>query len=268
MGHYQAGGPAAGRVLPHVRLELPTGGSGNGENSALSAPGPAGHRGRGARAGTRARRAARVITIHAPQYQDAGPRRWANQRICHLALYPECRGIVSSQDSKDGRFPCAVCGVDVLAEQLHDLGPSSRPTPPWMVTTASLRPRRSRMRSARYSRVSRCSVKMMIFSPVIMVFSLSSPRHSVHFLSVPLCHTRRASPGFHSPRAPNPCAARPRAAGSAGGCPGRRDSGRSGREYTSDVLAAEYVHEPDGNRHSPRTARAGSVLIPRGSTCH
>ena len=39
---------------------------------------------------------------------------------------------------------------------------SSRRTPPWMVTTASGRPSRSRMRSARYSRVSRCSVKMMI----------------------------------------------------------------------------------------------------------
>ena len=49
------------------------------------------------------------------------------------------------------------------------------------------------MRSVRYSRVSRCSVKMMIFSPVIIVLSVSSSRSSVHFLSVPLCLTRRAS---------------------------------------------------------------------------
>jgi hypothetical protein len=80
----------------------------------------------------------------------------------------------------------------------------------------------------------------------------------------PPCRRDSGQPrGFPFHGAPEPCAARPRAAGSTGGCPGRRDNGRSGREYTYDLPVAEYAHGPDGNRHSPRTARAESVLILR-----
>ena len=67
-----------------------------------------------------------------------------------------------------------------------------------MVTTASGRPSRPRMRSARYSRVSRCSVKMMILrtlpsASLISSLSLSRSRSSVHFRSVPEWRTRLAS---------------------------------------------------------------------------